>query len=289
MQIVRYIILNLLIILSISVSAQDDIMTEQQWEAEVENSIRNFIDELNQLSNTSNMRIRISEASIESGAYTRILNQKISLMTSKYKHLDFRWNVMIQMNQVIIADNESLMELMTQAQQIKQAIADTIASQQKQYDAINDFVEAESFIESQDSIYSRLYKEAFGLSLVQNLTPKLEKVKGEEQAMFEKIQNSYDKSKAAVEIVPILSKRATILDDKFYNIKIRSDKIQALEYKPFIQRIKDYLIGLACVAIILMFISSAVAKLNAAKKAREMLKKQKELFNKTNGKDYPTI
>ncbi len=289
MQIVRYIILNLLIILSISVSAQDDIMTEQQWEAEVENSIRNFIDELNQLSNTSNMRIRISEASIESGAYTRILNQKISLMTSKYKHLDFRWNVMIQMNQVIIAENESLMELMTQAQQIKQAIADTIASQQKQYDAINDFVEAESFIESQDSIYSRLYKEAFGLSLVQNLTPKLEKVKGEEQAMFEKIQNSYDKSKAAVEIVPILSKRATILDDKFYNIKIRSDKIQALEYKPFIQRIKDYLIGLACVAIILMFISSAVAKLNAAKKAREMLKKQKELFNKTNGKDYPTI
>ena len=181
------------------------------------------------------------------------------------------------------------MELMTQAQQLKQAIADTIASQQKQYDAITDFVEAESFIESQDSIYSRLYKEAFGLSLVQNLTPKLEKLKGEEQAMFEKIQSCYDKSKSAVEIVPVLTKRATILDDKFYNIKIRSEKIQALEYKPFIQRIKDYLIGIACIAIILMFISSAVAKLNAAKKAREMLKKQKELFDKTNGKDYPTI
>ena len=162
MQIVRYIILSLVVLLSISVSAQDDIMTEQQWQAEVENSIRNFIDELNQLSNTGNMRIRISEASIESGAYTRMLNQKIGIMNSKFKHLDFRWNVMVQMNQVIIAENESLMELMTQAQQLKQAIADTIASQQKQYDAITDFVEAESFIESQDSIYSRLYKEAFG-------------------------------------------------------------------------------------------------------------------------------
>ena len=193
------------------------------------------------------------------------------------------------MNQVIIAGNEDLMMLMNEAENLKQALTDTLALQQKRYDAINDFLEAERLIVSYDSVYDKMYKEALGFSLVQQLAPKLEKVKGDEQAIFEKIQTCYNNSKGVDEVVPQLSKRVAILEDKFYGIKALSEKIQAMEYKPFIQRIKDYLLGLACVSIILMFFSTVITKIQATKKAREMLKKQKELLKKTNGTDYPTI
>ena len=292
MQIVKYLILNLAILLSLSLSAQtqgEDIMSEQEWEAEVGYRIHDFIDELNQLTNAGNLRIRISEANIESGAYTRMLSQKLRLMNNQLQSIEFRWNAFTQSEQAVIANNDELMALMAQAQQLKQAVADTIEAQQKRCDAITDFVDAERLILSQDSVYKKLYKKAQNLSMVQKLAPQLEKVKGEEQALFEKIQISYDKSKAAATTVPVLSKRAAVLDEKFYKIKALSEKIQAMEYKPFLQRIKDYLLGFACVAIILMFVSTFSAKLKAAKQAREMLKKQKDLFNKNNGNDYPTI
>ena len=126
-------------------------------------------------------------------------------------------------------------------------------------------------------------------SLVQKLTPQLEKLKAEEQVHFERIQNSFDKSKAAVELVPQLGKRAETLNEQYFKIKALSEKIQAMEFKPFVQRIKDYLLEIACVTVILMFLSMMVAKLKATKDAREMLKKQKQLLDRTNGSDYPTI
>ena len=62
-----------------------------------------------------------------------------------------------------------------------------------------------------------------------------------------------------------------------------------MEYKPFIERIKSYLLGLACVSVILVFLNILVTKLAGLKKARQMLKKQKDMWNKTNGSEYPTI
>ena len=62
-----------------------------------------------------------------------------------------------------------------------------------------------------------------------------------------------------------------------------------MEYKSPIERAKDYLMGVAYVAVILIFINMVTTKLQAAKKAREMLKKQKDLLNKNNNEDYPTI
>ena len=126
-------------------------------------------------------------------------------------------------------------------------------------------------------------------SLVQKLAPQLEKLKAEEQVHFERIQSSYDKSKSAADLIPQLNKRAATLNEKYFKIKALSEKIQAMEYKPFVQRIKDYLLEIACVSVILMFFTMLTAKLKAAKNAREMLKKQKQLLNRTNGSDYPTI
>ena len=291
MQIVRYIILSFVIFLTLSLSAQtsEDELANQQWVMEVEDRILNFMDELDQLSYTSNLQIRISEANIETGSYTRILNQKVQLVNDRLMSIDYRWNVFKQSEQDVIASDEHLMELMSQTEQLKQAIADTLESQKKKCEAIADFVATEQLLSFQDSIYKVLYKKAMNYSLVQKLAPQLEKLKAEEQVHFERIQSSYDKSKSAADLIPQLNKRAAMLNEKYFKIKALSEKIQAMEYKPFVQRIKDYLMEIACVSVILMFFTMLTAKLKAAKNARAMLKKQKDLLNRANGSDYPTI
>ncbi len=291
MQIVRFIILGFLCLLSLSLSAQDieEGLLSMEREDELEERFMEFADELNRLSKASNLQIRISESNIESGTYTRVLQEKINIINTEYQSIDYRWTTLTQAEQSDIAKSKYLMELMAKVQSIKQAIADTIASQQNKCQAISDFLVAERLILSQDSTFARLYKQAHALSMVQKLAPRLEKVKAQEKVLFERLQISYDKSKATAEMVPQLKKRETVLDEHFYKLKTLDEKIQSMEYKPFIERIKSYLLGMACVSVILVFLNILVTKLAGFKKARQILKKQKELLNKTNGSEYPMI
>ena len=89
--------------------------------------------------------------------------------------------------------------------------------------------------------------------------------------------------------MPQLNKRAAYLNEHYYATKAMSEKIQAMEYKPLIQRIKDYLLGLACVAVILIFVNMIKTKIDAAKKAREAVKQQMELLHNNSQTNYPTI
>lgn len=249
-----------------------------------------FIDDLNQLYNTCNKQIRFSEANLQNGSsLVRILNKKVELLNNNYHSIDFRWNAFKQASQADIANSEYLMELMSQVEQLKQEVSDSISSQQNKRDALVDFFEAEQLILSQDTTYQGLYNRALEFSMIQQTAPQLQKVKAEEQTSFEKIQTLYEKSKTSAQLIPQLDKRAAILDEQFYSIKALSEKIQAMEYKPPIERIKDYLLGLACVAMILLFIGMVTSKIGAVKKARETYKKQKELFERNNNNDYPTI
>ena len=75
----------------------------------------------------------------------------------------------------------------------------------------------------------------------------------------------------------------------FAVLKNKSDTIQKMTYKPLIQRIKDYLLGLAAVAVLLMFISMMKARIKAAKEARKNLKKIKDAMTMSGQEDYPTI
>ena len=290
MRIVRYFIAGLFFLSFLSFSsgalAQEyDYMSQD----ELEDRILRFRDEYTQLSNICNLQIRISDSNLESSSFTRILREKVQVMNTGLQSLDFRWNAFTQLEQGDIAENEALMEQMTQVQKLRQAVTDSIAAAQQKCNAITDFVAAERFILAQDSIYAVLYKHAKVLSLTKKTAPQLDKVQAQEQAIFEKLQESYDKSKAAVMTVPQLGKRAAVIDEHFYSLKAISEKIQAMKYQPLIMRIKDYLMGLACVSIILLFFNMLVTKLQAAKKARQMLKKQKDAFDKTTDADYPTI
>ena len=295
MQIVKYIILSLTFFLSLTLSAQtaalisEDELAAMEYDAEVESRILEFKGELEQIYMATNVQGHLTESRIVSGSYTRILKQKLQIVSDRFMSVNYRWATFTQSEQAVIANNEHLLELMAQTELFKQALADTIESQKNKCKAIDDFLVAERLILSQDSVYTIIYKKAFNLSLVKKFTPQLEKLKVEEQAHFSKIQNSYNQSKAAVELVPLLENRATTLNEQYFKIQALSGKIQAMEYKPIVQRLKDYLLEIACVSVILMFFTMIVSKLKAAKKARQMYKQQAEMFKRTQGTDYPTI
>ena len=80
------------------------------------------------------------------------------------------------------------------------------------------------------------------------------------------------------------------LDEQFVIMKSVSEKVQALEYKPFIQRVKDYVLGVAAVAIILLFLNGMMTRFKAYREKVANLKKFGDIMN-NNGKDntYPTI
>lgn len=198
-----------------------------------------------------------------------------------------RWDAYSQAQQVYIADNDSLLNCLADIQQMGQMVSDSLASRQQQYDQLAAFSKAEKLIWSHDRHYRKLYKLAAEYSLSPKLAAKLEKVKAEDQALFDDIESQYTQAKTAAETFPGLKIRMESLGDKFFQLQSVSAKIQAMEYKPFIQRIKDYLIGLAAVAILLMFINLMNAKIKTIKQAREQAKKMKDMLNGQH--NYPTI
>ena len=286
MQIVKHIFCCLFCLLSCTVFCQKLDEAHENWLA---GRISDFFDEYDQLANHPNLEIRVTEANLESESYPRLISTRLGTLSNSLQVLDFRWDAFSQAKQADIAASDSLMDLMTEVQQLRQTATDTIAAQQNKCNAIADFNKAEHYIFSQDTVYKKLYQKAKSLSLVKQQAPQLEKVKAEEQNLFEKIQAYYQKSTAATQLIPQLAKRSARLDEEYYALKALSSNIQSMEYKPPIQRVKDYLMNLAYVAVILIFINMVTAKLQAAKKARDVIKKQQDLFKKTNNEDYPTI
>ena len=103
------------------------------------------------------------------------------------------------------------------------------------------------------------------------------------------MQERFDKAKAASQFHLVSDAGMDALEDSFAALKNKSDTIQAMQYQPLIQRIKDYLLGLAAVAVLLMFVSMMRSKIKAASDARKNLKEYKEKLKLNGQDDYPTI
>lgn len=156
------------------------------------------------------------------------------------------------------------------------------------FEAQKNFADAEKFCMSQDSLYQELDKKAMEYSLVKTTAPQLEQLKGQEQSVFAELQQQYETAKSLSQEFPAFQPRFQQIEEKYIDLKNQSEKIQALEYKPWIQRVKDYLYSFAAVAMILMFINMVQAKIKALKQARENAKKLREALNNEED-DYPTI
>ena len=284
-------IVFLLCCLNISLVAQDMTEDEQynaQFQVEMRTQLDKLTSELEQINEDAAEQAVITEKDIRSAYTVRTLDAKIQKLDRRIQALNVKWDAFNASYLAVISENDTLMERMTQAQLLKQALADTIAAQQSRCQTIRDFIAAEQLILTQDSIYKKLYQQAFRLSFIQKLEPQLEKIKAQEQAHFIPIQEAYEKAKTAADAVPQLHARADRLNEHFYALKTQSDKIQQMKYMPLIQRFKDYLMGIASIAVIVLLFNNLMAKWQALKQKKEALQKQAELLKKQQN-DYPTI
>lgn len=286
----RYIFL-LLLCLYIPLAAEEA-NEEQQYSLQFQTEMRAQLDkltaELDLLAEDTKKQTTITDKDLKTAYSVRTLEAKAQRLNHRMQSLNVKWDAFNASYLGFISENDTLMELMAKAQLLKQSLSDTITAQQTKCQAIRDFLAAEQIVLTQDSMYNRIYKQAFRLSFIQKLTPQLEKLKAKEQAHFTPIQEAYDKAKAAAATVPQLKERAELLSESFFTIKSRSEKIQQMQYMPLMQRFKDYLIGFACFAVIFMLFNNLTTKWQAAKQKKEALKKQAEMLRKQQN-DYPTI
>ena len=291
MSLIKRYILLLLLCLSIPLAAEEA-NEEQQYSLQFQTEMRAQLDkltaELDQLAEDTKKQTTITDKDLKTAYSVRTLEAKAQRLNHRMQSLNVKWDAFNASYLGFISENDTLMELMAKAQLLKQSLSDTITAQQTKCQAIRDFLAAEQIVLSQDSMYNRIYKQAFRLSFVQKLTPQLEKLKAKEQAHFTPIQEAYDKAKTAASTVPQLKERAELLSESFFTIKSRSEKIQQMQYMPLMQRFKDYLIGFACFAVIFMLFNNLTTKWQAAKQKKEAIKKQAEMLRKQQN-DYPTI
>lgn len=247
-------------------------LEDRQMAMAVSTKIQSFIDELEDLSSA------IQNAPPD--VYPDIIK--------RYNSEKLRWNTYYQSYQGFIADHEELMQDVADYGLLEESLKASMDELKTKMEARADFDEAEKFIGSQDSVYVDLYKRANTLSATQRTAGELEKLKGKEQLVFAQIQDRYDKAKAAVELIPSLEKKMNALDEKYIALKSTSSKIQEIAFKPLVQRIKDYLLGFAAVAVVMMFLSMVQNKISAAKQMKENAKKMMETMKKNND-DMPCI
>lgn len=278
-------------VLPSAVWAQEDEMTvEEELDStytDIHARMVQFQGELLQLGALSRFRMDIDMEMPLTEPLLDVMGNRLKTLTIAVNSFTSRWDAYSQAQQVYIADNDSLLSKLAEVQQMKQMVTDTLASRQLQYDQLSAFAKAEVFIWSQDKIYQKLYKQAVQYSLSGKLAAKLEKVKAAEQAEFADVTKHYEQAKAAADAFPGLKIRMKGIDEKYFQLQTVSTKIQEMAYKPFIQRIKDYLMGLAAVAIVLMFLNMVRSKLKALKVAREQAQKMKDMINGQH--NYPTI
>lgn len=261
-----------------------------ELKAEIELRFSQFSDELNQMLVVGQMTLSVDGAVGVSPSVVNAMAERLKYLNQSYNALDVKWNTYYQAQLMDIANDEDLMEKVASFEGQKQVVKDSLDAKTQAVEAVMKFVEADKYIISQVSIYKSLYKKAYQLSLLQKLAPQLEKVKAKEQIVFGELQKNYEQAKASTELVPTLSKRMDVLDGQFVIMKSVSEKVQALEYKPFVQRVKDYVLGFAAVAIILLFLNGILTKFNAYRDKVANLKKYKEMMNNQGqGTNYPTI
>ena len=310
----RYIVMGLLTLtLSVSLMAQEQAvplkngnaaaaapaetgeteMSSAEMEAlklEIEARLSQFSDDFLQLQLVGSMSLAPDAKLGVNKNFVSVLEGRMNTYNQRYNSLDVMWTTYTQAQQMDIANDDELMTMVANIEALKQSVKDTLDARAGMVKAISDFVNADQFIMSQVAVYKKLYKRAFKLSLLKKLAPQLEKAKAREQLVFEKLQASYDSAKAAAELVPSLQPRMNVLDEQFVVMKSVSDKVQALEYKPLFQRVKDYIMGLAAVSIILLFFSMMIAKYKAYKGKVANMKKMNEMINKQGkGTQYPMI
>ena len=273
-----------------AVWSEEEMSAEEELDstyADINEHMELFQEELLQLNALCKFRVDIDMDMPLNEPLIDVLSERIKSLSSALNSFSTRWDTYSAAQQVYIADNDSLLNRVAVIQQMRQIVTDTLALRQQQRDQLVAFSTAEKFIWGQDKNYRQLYKKAVEYSVSSKLAPRLEKVKAAEQTLTADVNKYYSQAKEASTTFPGLQLRMEAMENKVFELQSVSAKIQDMAYKPFIQRIKDYLLGLACVAILLMGLNLLKSKLAQVKQLRAQAKKMKEMMNGQH--NYPTI
>ncbi|MCQ2116790.1 MAG: hypothetical protein MJY76_01445 [Bacteroidales bacterium] len=202
--------------------------------------------------------------------------------------LSMSWDASIQPQIDLYSSNGQVMQYSSDFNDVRENILGMIAARENMLNSLDDFAKAEKAMALALPKYEKLFKNARALSLSKQSAAKLEKLKAREQLQFPELQAAYAKSLESAKANPGLKKRMDALENVFLSIKIKSDKIQNMVYKPLIERIKDYLMSLAALSIFALFVSFVAMRMKAARNAKEAAKKMNEMIGNKN-KEYPTI
>lgn len=256
---------------------------------DVEMRVMQFQDELSTLYSRSTVPLSFDFDDTMSQSLLNSVNEDVSSMEASAKSFDTRWNTYLQATQSFVASDDSLLSKVAEVQTLQQKVNKSVTTLRQQFDQMKAFNEAELFIFSQDSLYSKLYHDAMTMSYAAQLQAQLEKVKASEQLQFAEIDKHYNDAKQAAETFDQLGERMARIESKYLELKVVSGKIQAAAYVPLLQRIKDYLMNIAAVSIVLMFANLVVTRVKTIMKMKAQAKKLKDLMGNGGGQDYPTI
>lgn len=206
-----------------------------------------------------------------------------------FNSLDVRWNTYCSAQQGYIADKEVLLAIVAQYQQTRQMVSDSIDHCSKRLNAEKLFGEVQAFMLSELPEYDALLRKCLKFSATDKTAPQLERLQASEQLLFNEITTKYLSAKEAVTLNSSLKNKEQALDELYLDLSTKSAEVQAAQYKPFIERIKDYLLGIAAVALVLMFVSMIQNKIVATKQMKESLKKLKEQYIKDGQDEIPSI
>ena len=213
----------------------------------------------------------------------------IDACTKQINTLDVQWTTYYQARQDIIADHSGLMDLVATYQQIKQQATDTLAANRLHITNEANFRAAQRCLQSHVDDYKSMDSEAKKLSLVAATASKLEELKNKEQLIWAEVDKQYQTAKGIAEKDSSYMPQLEPLTQQYLDLKKQSEDIQEAKYVPFFDRIKEYLLGLAAVAIISMFVIMVQARIKSFKQAKENAKKMKEMFPNKGDDEHPTI
>ena len=148
-------------LLSLAAAAQDVQPVElDSVQQSVSDRLSQFADSYSELLDEGNSQLRFVKGMPITKNSLSIMNGRLTLAENALKAIDFRWNTFHQAMQMEIADNDELMNQMTEVQTQRQEVVDTLAAKRHTYQALLDFITAETLIFSQDSTYKNYYKKA---------------------------------------------------------------------------------------------------------------------------------
>ena len=148
---------------------------------------------------------------------------RLAALNQKMTSLNTRWEAFTQIANEDLSQSEVLLEMVSQYKTLTQAVTDSLAKQGERVEAMSAFEKFEKNLPSIAKQYDKLSREALEFSLVPQTAQQLAKVKTEEQLAAQDLDKQYADAKAASELVPELKDRMKKVEERYLELKGKSE------------------------------------------------------------------